>query len=216
MAIPAGCTRVVFGGALPFGETWESGFWTNGDTPTTGAGATALAGLWYAQLSATDGSGGMKVTMTKFGGVGYTMTYVKVYCYPTGGPAASFIGMASGTPVTSATAPTFPNQIAAVISLRTPTAGRRFRGRMYLPCLNTSVAGGGQLPAADASAVLAAWALCFNDWNAAGDNGQVAVVSTKGGVATNVTQVQLSTRLDTQRGRMQQSTVVATETAAVT
>lgn len=216
MAIPAGVYRVVFGGTLFGGEVWESGFWVQGAVPTSNSVANACAQLWWGQLTATDGSGGVTITKTSLWNGTISMTYAKVYCYPTGGPAATYIGTYSGTPVTGSGTGSLPNQCCLVASLRTGTAGRRYRGRMYLPIGVLGSGVGGQITGAVATTVATGWSTCFSDWNASGDNGKVVVVSTAGGVATEIDLVQVDTRLDVQRRRARSEAVTAVAAVPVT
>jgi hypothetical protein len=75
----------------------------------------------------------------------------------------------------------------------------------------------GQSSSGPIAAVATAWGLCFTDWNAAGDNGQVVVVSrTGGGGAVPVVLVSVDSIFDTQRRRRNKLTALFNETAVVT
>jgi len=79
MAIPAGVTHVTFGGGLPGGEVWESGFWISGDTPTSNAAATALAELILGNMVTMDASG-VWHTMGNLISTQVNLVYAKAYC----------------------------------------------------------------------------------------------------------------------------------------
>jgi hypothetical protein len=217
MSIPPGVVHVVFGGALPGGEVWESGFWTMGNVPTSNATATELAALWIAQLKATDGSGGFYQSRI-IAGATTSLNYVNVYCYVTGGSTADFIGNATTAAVVGTGTNACANQNALVVTLRTAHAGRRFRGRMYLPATGvTTSTATGQLPDAAILPVATGWGVCFSDWNASGDNGTICVVSRVGaGTATAVTEVTVDSIVDTQRRRRNKLIAAFAEAHAVT
>lgn len=199
--IPAGCYKVVFGGHLNTSDSWECGFWVHGSEPTSQAEATATAALWAGQLMSTDDSGALRITLTAYASADVLLEYVKVYSYPTGGPVATYIGEHLFTNTGGSGARVLPNQCAVVVSERTGFAGRRYRGRMYIPIGRTGSGGDGQLAAAAVDQIATAWALCFHDWDASGDNGTVVVVSTVGSLFTPVSQILVDTKVDIQRRR---------------
>jgi hypothetical protein len=202
MPIPAGVYHVVFGGDRIGGEVWESGFLVQGGVPASNDAANALALLWWGQLTSTDGSGALVAVAANLWAASTTVRYVKVYCYPAGGPTAEYIGEHIDTPLVGSQALQCPNQVALVISLRTNFAGRAHRGRMYLPMDNLSNDGHGQQSSANVNQQATKWALCFHDWNASGDNGIVSVVSRIGaGGALPVTSIVVDSRADIQRRR---------------
>lgn len=217
MSIPADVYKVAFGGTLPGGEVWESGFWVHGALPTSNSEANTTAELWYAQLTASDGSGGVYGTAAVVWGDDVVMTYVKIYAYPTGGTTAAFIGEYSGTPKAGSGTTTVPNQICLVVSLRTANAGRQYRGRMYLPASKLAGISNGNVPTSDATAMATAWGTCFSDWNASGDNGQVVVVSRVGAGHYDVVDVvRVDTIPDTQRKRSNKLQATSIAQMAVT
>jgi hypothetical protein len=206
MAIPAGVYHVVFGGPLVGGEQWESGFWVEGALPPDEGAANALAELWYGQMTDDDTSGGLVVFGTAFWSVDISVTYCKIYAYPTGGPSATIIGEHDPTPYAGTVARSVPNQCSLVISLRTGLAGRSHRGRMYLPIGTLDGGTLGQVPESTASNCGDIWAACFTDWNASGDNGTVVVMSSAKTSAAPITSVVVDTKVDIQRRRaMKQS-----------
>lgn len=215
MSIPAGVTHVVFGGDLPGGERWQSGFWVSGAVPADAGVATANADLWWAQLTAADASGAMRVTFTHAGS-SVSMRYVRVYPYPSGGPIAPYVGEHTGS-IIGASTDTLPNQCALVVTLRTALSGRRHRGRMYLPVTGLPLgSSGGQANTAHVTEIADAWGTCFSDWNASGDNGKIVVVSPTGSSFSPVTTVSVDTRIDIQRRRANKQSINAVKTHAVT
>jgi hypothetical protein len=66
-------------------------------------------------------------------------------------------GSATSAPGTSAS-PAMPNEVAAVITLRTGQVGPAFRGRMYVPGWATNALGAGNVIAAAAVTALSNWA----------------------------------------------------------
>ena len=215
MSVPADCARVTFGGALPAGERWQSGFWTHGETPTDNATANALADLWDGQLTSTDSSGPLNAMETMMT-AGITLDFVRVYCYPTGGTTATVIGEHASSWHGTAAAQTQPNQCALVVSMRTGLAGRRHRGRMYIPVNGVATMTNSQVPSSQCDDAAAAWGLCFSDWNASGDNGTVVVVSQTGTLFAPVTQLIIDSRMDIQRRRANQQSIAHQATVTVT
>jgi hypothetical protein len=122
---------------------------------------------------------------------------------PNTGPETS-AATSTGSPVVASTTGTQPPpQVCIVASLRTPTPGRSFRGRLYWP--PTGVTGAGTISTAQAAAVNAgvqafaqqvAIALA-----AVGSNTTWWVWSPTRGAGTAITQVSVGVRADTQRRR---------------
>ena len=201
MSIPASTYRVVFGGSMYGGEVWESGFWVHGDTIESQATANATASLWAGVLLSPDASGALRISLAAFASADVTVNYVKIYAYPTGGPVATYIGEFTPPAAGGTGQRTLPNQCCLVISERTGFAGRRYRGRMYLPAGKTGAGSFGQMTQAAIQESATAWALAFHDWNAVDGNGTVVVVSTTGTLFTPVSQVIVDSKIDIQRRR---------------
>lgn len=202
MPIPANVIHVCFGGNMPGGEVWESGFWTAGATITSNDEANAYAELWWDELSSEDTSGAMYQFMQELASTSTTFQYVKAYCYPAGGTTAQYIGTHAGSPIIGTANTGSPNQVALVVTLRSAYAGRAHRGRMYLPATGSVVGVSGQLVAGVVNPVATDWGQCFSDWNAVSGNGIVSVVSRVGaGGHVPVTSVAVDSILDTQRRR---------------
>lgn len=216
MSIPPNSTKITFGGALPGGEIWQSGFWVTGYSPSSSGDANSYAELWYAQLSASDSSGGARIHLGLVAATTVSFTQVRVYGYPAGGTQATYVGIYTGTAVTGTQQPKSGNQTAHVVSMRTGLAGRSQRGRMYIPANGAPVQADGQLNAAACTTIAEGWATCFSDWNAVSGNGIVSVVSSTKTQGYHVVNVQVDSRLDVQRRRADKQSITASETAGIT
>jgi len=207
---------MVFGGKMPGGEIWESGFWMNDTGVTNESTANAQAEIVGAELNASDSSGALRIWLANLTGTGVTFEYVKCYAY-TGGSTAAFIGTYTlPTPREGgATGGRMPNQVAAVVSLRTGFSGRRNRGRMYLPLNEVALGADGNIDSGLVDTVLTAWATAFTDLNA-GDAGKVVVVSQVGDSFKPVTSVVMDSRPDIIRKRANKQTIDHVGTQAVT
>lgn len=201
MAIPADTARIVFNGKMPNGEIWSTGFWVHGGVPTSAGEANALAELAFDEFLANDDSGAMRISIEDLMNAATSLTDIKAYCYPTGGPTAPYIGdYVLPTAKVGTVGGHLPNQVAIVLTLRTGIAGRRHRGRMYLPMTGLTMAADGQVAQTDLATQTDAWALAFSDWNAA-DTPKIVVVSQVGTAYTPVTSVTMDSRADVQRSR---------------
>jgi len=137
MAIPSGMTRVVFGGTAPNGEIFQWGFWVQG-TASTNVEASALAEDLLQVWLDLD----VRLPIQSLIKSDSSYTFVKAYCYPTGGPTATFVGERTITPggggggSGSGNAPLYQ---CMVVSTRTALSGRTHRGRLYLPASGTTL-----------------------------------------------------------------------------
>lgn len=216
MAIPPGSTRIVFSGDLPGGEIWSSGFWMTSTGVHDNNTANAQAFIITATLNSADPSGGMRIAATKLWNAGIRWLKTNAYHYVTGAPTADFVGeYVLPTPRAGTVNSGMPNQICAVLSLRTGLSGRSHRGRMYLPAGGAALQLDGQLVQADATAVANAWALAFTDINAS-DAGKVVVVSQRLTAFTVIESVRMDSRLDVQRSRAKSQVIDSVSAAAVT
>jgi hypothetical protein len=207
MAIPAGVKHFVFGGALPRGERWQSGFWLQGGLPSNAAAANEDARLVLETGLSTDDSGAIAISLQLLVGSAVTIDFAKMYVYAAGGPTATLIGEHTPTTVHgSASTNTLPLQIACVVSTRTGLSGRRNRGRIYLPACNAPIDSTFQFPSTVYGPLAAAWGIYFADL-AASSAGTPVVVSRVGGTANQITSVQVDSRPDIQRRRVNQETI---------
>jgi len=216
MAIPAGVVRIVLSGKLYGGEEWSSGFYLATATQETSDSASNLA----SQISQLLGSTGtvasaMGAVVTTIWSSQTSWTTTRAYAYGGGGPNASAVGeYVLPDPLSGGSNSGVPNQVSCVISLRSAAAGRRARGRMYLPLTGYSFTASGQLKVADVNKLGDAWGGSFSDINASG-LGTVVIASSAGSSSTDVTHVIVDSKADIQRSRAKQESVDAIRTAVV-
>lgn len=217
MAIPPDCWRIVYRGSLPHGEQWQSGYWLNGNAPTSNVTATAAAELEMESEGGTSESSLWNV-FKDFIGQEVTLDLVAVYSYPAGGTAAAHIGLstAPSLPGGNAVGIQGPNQISTVVSLLTGQAGRSFRGRMYLPGLDRNHQPSGLYALDYATAIANVMATKFTDGNAASGWGKAVVVSTSKTLHTQISAVSVDTRPDVQRRRANKTAGIQRAVSAVT
>lgn len=216
MAVPANVMRYVFAGSLLNGEKWQTGIWFQGNLPTSnGSAATAAELEMTSQAGATPSS--FWNVLKAFMPAGVTLDFVKVYAYPTGGTAATFVGQSVHAPIPGTAANVaMPNQVALCTSLLTGVSGRSFRGRMYWPA---SAAAGlwSQVSAlfivAGLTSFTTALAQMITDFNAVGQVG--VVVSQTRTLATPITTVRADTRADIQRRRARSESGITSVVRAV-
>lgn len=197
MTIPVGVNRIVITGHLSTNEIFATSFWTQGNIP----GSQALANVFaanVASLFAVRPLGQVKFMLDSASGY----DSVKTYHYPTGGPAATYLGIAAIAGGTGAgTGTSLPLQGAIVASLRTQLAGRSHRGRMYFPCVAETLTNH-QLGSARTNTLAPDVAGFFSDVKANGSVGIPVIVSQVGGGSyTPITSVIVDSRLDIQRRR---------------
>lgn len=215
MGIPAGVEHVVFGGGLPGGEVWQSGYWCEGNLPTTAAEATSEAELHLSMIEDTT-SGPWYLSRTMYAPA-ITLDWCRVYVYPTGGPAATFVGDYSATVAGTGSAYPLPNQCSLVATLLTGLSGRANRGRMYLPAPSSGQGATGQASSGNCSNIANYWAAHFGELNTSTGTGNVVVVSAKGSGATHlVSQVRVDSRYDVQRRRANKQLVNSSSSSNVT
>lgn len=193
MPIPNHCARVAVVGHLAGGEIFETGWWidtvidseTRANTVANGYATTFHSSggdQWCAMLSAD---------------CGYDQ--VRVYGYPQGGPRAQYIGEANiPTGQGTSSAATMPLQVAMCLTTLTGLAGRRNRGRMYLPATTSDVMASGHLfsnsVVDNAVATAAVWITHAQD-------GHAVVLSQVAAGFHQVTAVRGDNRPDMQRRR---------------
>lgn len=210
MPIPGDIARVSLVGHLPQGEIFNTSFWVRSIPVTDAPSANAFAG---AIRDAFQTVGGPALVTLLAANSGYDE--VRVYAYTDGGPTADFIGAAPITGVQgTGTTDGLPLQTCMVASLRTGFAGRRSRGRMYLPWIK------GLLTTHQANTTIinqvgTALAQFFDAVNALAATGEVCVLSQVVGVTTKVTSVVVDTRPDIQRSHANRQSITGTFTAPV-
>jgi hypothetical protein len=192
MPIPAGVARFVLVGHLTGGETFETGFWETGDFATQAevdsAASTFASGAVIGPLD------NLRALITA--DCGYDE--VRVYGYPTGGPAASFVGTASLGAAGTGTGQ-LPLQTCIVATLLTGAAGRRRRGRMYLPACGAQLSAH-QLTTPSVTQVSSSVADLLS-LGAPTPGHEAVVLSQVAGTHAPVTQVRVDSKPDIQRRR---------------
>lgn len=192
--------KAVFNGQLfdgverfSFGLTFRPGLLEAPEPEDMGVWATQIVGVlnshesdgWCAEMSANAG-----------------FTDVSTLYYDETSTTAIYSGTAPVSGVSGVGAPSKTAQTARVVSLLTPFSGRRYRGRVYLPALASTITTAGRSTVADT------WAPAFADFlldvAAAfpGAGSAVPVVySAAANAVTDVTRVRVGDILDTQRRR---------------
>jgi hypothetical protein len=213
MAIPAGLSRVVLSGTSNSPEIWNTGFWMSGTALETGADCADAAETVYTK--AVDG--GFKTAFAACIGVGANWNKVSVYSHIDGGPLAAHVGFFD-VPSGAGSSQTGANQIlqtCCVASLRSDTAGRRGRGRMFLPAAGIPVVSGRFNSSintlADNLAAMFSLLNALTDvtWNP-------CVLSNADSAFRPITSVVIDNRPDVQRRRANRFTSSSLRTAAVT
>ena len=197
MSYPAGTVRVTFGGALPSGETWNTGFsvmgatgtWTEAQLGTylesirgrVDTAVTAISQLWYPG--------------TTYGG------FIKGYLYDGGDNAVQVAIAAGGSNVAgSMSGNGSPIDTCAVATLVTGSPSRSGRGRMYWP-YQAQVPATGHLTSAQCEAIAGPTAAMLTGVNADGGGPKAAVASRTHAVNRLISQVRCDDIPDVQRRR---------------
>lgn len=188
-------------GTYDNGDIWETGFWLNGTGVSSEGAANALAEIITATLNSEDSSGAMRILAASFWTTGVHWTETRSYVY-TGGSTATYVGLYVLPVVRTGLGTTniLPNQVSLVLTTLTGLAGRRNRGRMYLPVNFSPLTGAGLFPASDVNVLTDSMALAFTDINAS-DTGKVVLVSRTGTTARQISAVRADQRPDIQRRR---------------
>jgi len=210
MPRPTNTARIVISGSFPSGESFAWGFWMNGAVASeaaAAAAATAVANDWGTYLRT------QLCSMLRNDCAYLEASY---YAYGSTTGPADFVGVAAlTTGVGTGAGTSLPLQCSVVASLRTTLAGRRNRGRMYIPITAAALVNH-QLTSADTAAIRGPVAGFLTSINANGAiPGSVAVVSQVVGVANPVTSVIVNSQLDIQRRRAEGQLPLFTETGAV-
>lgn len=195
--------RVVIGGTLASGaESFSTscGFAGDGEQPVS---SPDLLAQWAADIAT--GLPAELASSEMLAGVSSTgaIREVRCYFYASETAPASAVGV-SPLNLAGTGSPSRPTSVAAVLSLSTGLAGRRYRGRMYWPALGNVINTTGRF----SSTVTAALAQGGSDLltfiaTAAPSAAPLipVVVSRTGGFVTPVTEVRVGDVPDTQRSR---------------
>lgn len=208
MGIPAGVSKVVYGGTLLGGqEIWECGVWT-GQAPTSDADATTLAENIAADFEVNGWPSIQDVLKNND-----AWRYVKVYSYPSGGPAAAHVGdFELTTPLVGSGTGDHPLQTCLVTTVLTGFAGRRNRGRIFTPARGATILGG-RFQSDMVDDVVQGWAAHFTSANTKG-YGPISVVSQAGSARRDASILKGNDKPDIQRRRANKLTASYTHQSA--
>lgn len=208
MGIPSGYSRNVISGKLPGGEIWQCSLWANeapSDLAATQAQATAFAG----KIQTDAANAGSPVSLLASGG---TMDLLTTYSYLDSSGKATFVANAPITTSAPAGTQTLPDQVTLCVTLLTGLAGRRHRGRVFVP-YQTGALTAGQISNTIATNVATWWSTLITHLNSTLGTQHIVVLSQVAGTSNTVNAVQVDTKLDIQRRRADK--VVPTSKALV-
>lgn len=203
--------RLVASGTLHSTQTWSVGCsFSNDGTATSGNLSTWLAaavgptGTFFTAVAAQCWD-----TTTNY-------TALRAYLYPALGGASSTAGV-SGATVTGTGASTMSPQTALVMSYRSGVAGRKGRGRMYLPVTTNAGLGSGtgQFLPANATTIATAGKTWLDAMNALsiGTSAAIASIASRdSGLGFPIVSLIVDTKLDTQRRRTDKIVAVSRAT----
>lgn len=192
--------KVVVGGVIGTSDRWSTAtaLKVTGGTPSV-ADMNGIAN-GAAVLFATDFWDFAATGYKQFMSTTTSWDEMKTYFYPAGSSAATVSGFKTITPDFGITTIYEAPQVALVASLETGLAGRKNRGRNYLPAGGTNIAPGRALPGI-VTALSVRWAAYITALNAM----TVGALSFKVCIGTGstplVTDVRVDNILDTQRRR---------------
>lgn len=192
---------VQWGGKLPGSEQWSCGVRLRKKTPgTPNSGAGLIAGMAatiqsYHQRATTGIHPTAQLSFLKVNAIGVDGRYIGA-----GTNQVVFADLVGGGENINP----FPNQICAVVTLRTGfTRGPAHSGRFYLPLPSVTIQSDGRVNAGWADGVSDSTDTFISDLNGQDADYEVAIFSRKSGQAGNrrVTGNQVGRVLDTQRRR---------------
>jgi len=192
-----GVARCTFRGLMPSGKQWSNvlhcryaaGASTPGTTELTNLDAL-LVRLWS---GAAFGAGAGWLTNCP---TAVTLIDAQYYVLFGGAPPLVITHAAAGSGAGTAC----PSEVACVMTIRTNTRGRSYRGRTYLPAPNTAlIASGGVIAAAPITAALAQWNGCQTALNAI--QWSIGVASYLHSTFNDSTSFTMDTRFDVIRHR---------------
>jgi hypothetical protein len=211
MPIPSGYSRSTFSGHLRNGEEFAWSVWCDeapSDQAATQSQADAFANDFNV-AAATTGNPNALIDSDS----GYDT--VTVYSYLTSSGRATHIAEASIARAGTGSSGVLPNQAALVVTLLTDNAGRRSRGRVYLPCNGLDLATG-QAAGGTVTNVATWFANFLTALNGDLGDQHVVVLSQVGEVSTPITSTRVDSKIDTQRRRSKSETVLSKSSHAVT
>ena len=194
--IPSGYSRNVISGKLPGGEIWQSSFWCD-EAPSDQAATQSQADAFASDISSALTTAGTPIDHMCAGSTIDTLT---TYSYLDATGHATHVAVSNITGGAAALTQTLPDQCCLVVTLLTGVAGRRHRGRLYIPYLADTLSGG-QVSSSKITDIAAWWSSLITALN--GDLGgqHVVVLSQAGGSSVSVNAVQVDSKIDIQRRR---------------
>lgn len=211
--------QVVIGGRLVASQRWSIGFcmqMIGGSTPPPDTAMAALANQLYADYVATAWAatqGGGLALSTLVGSRG-NLDSVRVYFHASPAADAGVIGQSTTASTAGSGSVSSPPQIAIVATLRTGIAGRRNRGRVYVPGSAGTDSNGNATTATiqGVSLSIANFLSLAATRPLNGGTLRPVVRSATGGYYTPISAVTVDNVLDTQRRRREN--IIATITAS--
>lgn len=207
MPIPSGYSRVVIVGTLNASETFETGFWVH-LAPTSQTDNDDLANS-IASTFTLNAYPSLKQLITPAD----AFTEIRVYSYPSGGPTAAFISSATLGTSPGSGAGALPEQVCMVITTTTGAAGRRNRGRLYLPATGAQLVAAKTFMTATVDAGVGGIAALFT--SLAAGQPVPSVVSQVGSSGRPITEVHGDNRPDIQRRRANKQPVTYTKRTTI-
>lgn len=209
MAIPAHVGRIIMRGHLYGGDEWETGWWGSGAMFDTDSGCQEVADGVKARLLTSAVEDVLRALWSASTG----MDSIWVYGYPAGGPKSGAMATASITTYTGVGSNQLPNQMALVATTETGRPGRSYRGRMFWPATGVSLQNGQVLDGTCANLAQATATLLEP---VSGDTGGPVVLSSKLGTTRAISAIRVDSRMDIQRRRAQQESVLYSESVTLT
>lgn len=215
MVATADRVDIIMGGKVGATDTWSTkiSFSTAGGTPSAAdmngiaSGAATLWGLdvWDPAVS------GWKPNVNST----TDWSLCKTYFFPAGSAVATVSGSKTITadPGTAGAAGV-PPQAAAVISLHTAFAGRKNRGRCYMPAV-TPLLNQGNWSSTQALRMATQFRLFLSDWNSATVGALTFHACVGTGSLPAITTVVVDTVVDTQRRRRDKQLSIGTASVVV-
>jgi len=210
MPYPLLSARCQLVGASTGGEIFETGFGLASPVPGDESDANAIAAS-----IATSFTTNLLANIVPLISPDFSYTGVRVYFYVNGGDTATLIGTAPIAGAVGTSTQPGPLQCCMVATLNTGAAGRRARGRMYLPANGVGFTAAHQFPTTRTQPLVNSLAAFFEDINADGISGQASVISLAGTAARPITSISIDQRPDVQRRRANKQSGGTVETATV-
>lgn len=218
--------KVVIGGQLNGVQNWSIGVGLNfglTTTPTPAAMSTFAQNV-YALFLSTVWNAAATPWAPQVGTGGNVRGCTSYWKQNPGDAAWAVTGASTGAPIVSSGTRSLAPQDALVVSLLTDFAGRKGRGRCYLPLGVATWTGVGTLvsPAPQQTATnFAAWLTAVNGTTMGGSSvtcalqGALSLSFGPGGAAPPYTHVRVDNVVDTQRRRRDKITATSTGVATI-